>query len=249
MVSCLLLAGLVFQPPSTASQTDIKKTFSFAVIGDVGYFPQEEAGVDNLFAALNSEKSLAFVVHVGDLALPRFACRNALLERRLKQFRASSHPLIYTPGDNDWTDCHEPAVKGGDPFERLEKVRELFFADEKSLGQSAFPVTRQSHSAKPFLSKYRENARWDHEGLTFVTLHVVGSNNGLGQSPPGDAEYRERNIADLAWLKEAFQHAKAQNNHALVILQQANVFPEFSPAPTAEEGPSGTSELRNLILL
>jgi hypothetical protein len=31
-------------------------------------------------------------------------------------------------------------------------------------------------------------------------------------------------------------------------LQQANVFPEFSPAPTAEEGPSGTSELRKLLV-
>jgi hypothetical protein len=66
IVGSLLLAGLVFQPPSTASQTN--KTFSFAVIGDIGYFPQEEAAVENLFAALNGEKSLTFVVHVGDLA-------------------------------------------------------------------------------------------------------------------------------------------------------------------------------------
>ena len=47
-------------------------------------------------------------------------------------------------------------------------------------------------------------------GLTFTTLHVVGSNNGLGQSPKGDAEYSERNSADLAWLKQAFQHAKIE---------------------------------------
>ena len=215
IIGCLLLAGLVFQPNSIASQTDIKETFSFAVIGDVGYFPQEEAGVDNLFADLNSEKSLAFVIHVGDLALPRFACTNALLQRRLNQFQTSMHPLIYTPGDNDWTDCHEPAVVGGDPFERLKKVRELFFAHEQSLGQSAIALTRQSRNTSSPLSKYRENARWDHQGLTFVTLHVVGSNNGLGQSTPADAEYRERNIADLAWLKEAFRHAKAQNSRAI----------------------------------
>jgi hypothetical protein len=244
IIGCLLLAGLIFQPPSTASETN--QTFSFAVIGDIGYFPEEEEAVANLFAALNREKSLAFVVHVGDLALPRFACTNDLLERRLNQFHASKHPLIYTPGDNDWTDCHEPAVNGGDPFERLRKVRELFFDDEQSFGQKTLELVRQSHSEDSSLSKFSENARWDHGSVTFVSLHVVGSNNGLGQSPKGDLEFSERNSADLAWLNQAFRHAKAQNSRAIVIFQQANIFPDFSPAPT-REAPSGSAELRELL--
>ncbi|HLN86026.1 MAG TPA: hypothetical protein VK200_06175, partial [Candidatus Limnocylindrales bacterium] len=63
---------------------------------------------------------MAFVVHLGDLGIPpRGSCTNELWARRLAQFQASVHPFIYTPGDNEWTDCHEPTVKGGDPLERL----------------------------------------------------------------------------------------------------------------------------------
>ena len=101
--------------------------------------------------------------------------------RRLSQFNASIHPLIYTPGDNEWTDCHDAqGTKGGNPLERLARLRSLFFADEQSLGRRKVTLTRQSRSSDPVFAKYRENVRWDHGGVTFVTIHVVGSNNGLG---------------------------------------------------------------------
>jgi hypothetical protein len=199
-----------------------------------------------LWVELNGEP-LAFVVHVGDLALPRFACTDDVLQRRLGQFQSSTHPLIYTPGDNDWTDCQEPAVKGGNPLSRLNKVRELFFVDEMSLGQHQLPLIRQSHVGNRSFNNFKENVRWDFGGVTFTTLHVVGSNNGLGQSPEGDAEYQARNRANLGWLKEAFQHAKEESSQAIVIFQQANIFPDFSPAPTTDEGASGTSEIRESL--
>jgi hypothetical protein len=240
-----LLALMMIQAYPAAGQS--KQTFSFAVIGDIGYFPQEEVGVEHLWADLNHEESVAFVVHVGDLALPRFACTDDVLQRRLGQFRNSEHPLIYTPGDNDWTDCHEPAVKAGDPLARLKRVRELFFVDEKSLGHQQLPLTRQSQTGDGTFINFDENAQWDFGGVTFTTLHVVGSNNGLGQSPEGDAEYSERNNANLAWLKEAFRHADEMDSHAIVILQQANIFPDFSPAPTIEQGASGISKIRELL--
>lgn len=241
---CLLVTALAIHAFPAAGQSE--QPFSFAVVGDVGYFPAEEPSVENLFADMNRSKSLAFVVHVGDLARPQYACTNELLERRLRQFRSSAHPLVYTPGDNDWTDCHEPAVKGGDPFERLLKIRELFFAGDNSLGSSQLPLTRQSQGGPPY-EKFRENVRWTYRGITFATLHIVGSNNGLGQSAAGDAEFKERNAANLAWLKEAFDRAKAENSRAIVILQQANIFPEPAPAPVKEEGPNGSDQLRELL--
>jgi hypothetical protein len=241
----LLVSVLALDVSPAASQSE--RTFSFAIVGDIGYFPEEEPGVENLLADMNQNTSLAFVVHVGDLARPQYACTNALLERRLKQFRSSTHPLIYTPGDNDWTDCHEPAVKASDPFERLSKIRALFFAGDYSFGSRAFHLTRQSDSGPPTFSKFRENVRWEYRGVTFVTLHVVGSNNGLGQSATGDAEFRERNAANLAWLRGAFDRARSENSRAMVILQQANIFPDLTPAPAKEEGPSGSAELRELL--
>jgi hypothetical protein len=225
------------QPPSGQAQG-----FTFALIGDLGYSPEEEPWVDNVHADMNRDAALAFVVHVGDLSAPRFSCTNELLARRLAQFRASVHPLVYTPGDNDWTDCHEPTVKGGDPLERLANLRAMFFPGDRTLGQRAFVVTRQS--ADPSFAKYRENVRWDLGGVTFVTVHVTGSNNGLGRTREGDAEYVERNRANLAWLQQGFDHARANGSRAVVILQQGNPFPEFPPFPGPPKTPSGFTDLR-----
>ena len=219
--------------------------FSFAVIGCLGYRPAHEPWFENLLTELN-KTTLAFVVHVGDLGAPTSgSCTNELLARRLAQFQASANPLVYTPGDNEWTDCHEPNVKGGDPLERLAKVRSVFFhGDNNTFGQRTFALTRQSQSADPAFAKYRENVRWDLGGVTFVTLHVVGSNNGLGRTPEGDAEYRERNKANLAWLQQGFAHAKVRQSRAIVILQQANIFPEILPFPGTARNPSGFADLR-----
>lgn len=220
--------------------------FTFGLISDLGYGPAQEPLLENVFVELN-RTPLAFVVHVGDLGLPRGgSCTDELWAHRLAQFRASINPLIYIPGDNEWADCHEKAgAPGFDPLERLVKLRALFFSSEQSFGQRSIPLIRQSQSADPKLAKYRENARWDLGNITFLTLHVVGSNNGLGRAPDGDAEFTERNNADLAWLHEGFAHAKTSNSRAIMILQQANIFPEFSPFPgDATKTPSGFTELR-----
>jgi len=84
-------------------------------------------------------------------------------------------------------------------------------------------MTQQSKDPK--FAKYRENARWTHNDILFVTLHVVGSNNNLGRTREMDAEYAERNAANLVWMKEAFDLAKRSGNKGLVVLTQAN--PEF----------------------
>jgi len=76
-------------------------SFVFALIGDLGYRPEEEPWVENLLIELN-QTPLAFVVHVGDLGAPRFgSCTNEFWARRLEQFQRSVHPFIYTAGDND----------------------------------------------------------------------------------------------------------------------------------------------------
>jgi hypothetical protein len=162
----------------------------------------------------------------------------------LAQFRASIHPLVYTPGDNEWTDCHEPAVPGGDPIERLAKLRTVFFDGNHTLGQRTFALTRQSQGPDAAFAKYRENVRWDMGGVTFLTLHVTGSNNGLGRTPEGDAEYAERTRANVAWQRQGFDHARASHSRAIMILQQANPFPEFPPFPGTPQNPSGYADLR-----
>ena len=107
------------------------------------------------------------------------------------------------------------------------------------------PLLRQSQDSN--FAKYRENVRWDLGGVTFATLHAPGSNNGLGRTPEGDAEFAERNKANMAWLRQVFAHAKASNSRAVMILQQANMFPEMPPFPGKPGSPSGYTDLRVLL--
>jgi hypothetical protein len=244
--AAVVLSSLPALWPAQAQDRSQDQGFTFALIGDLGYAPNEQPWTDNVLADISADRSLAFVIHDGDLSSPRFACTDEMLERRLAQFNALAHPLIYTPGDNEWTDCHDgQGIKGGNPLARLAKVRSLFFPDEQSLGRRKIALLRQSRN--PAFATFRENVRWDMGGVTFATLHVPGSNNGLGRAPDGDAEYDLRNKANLAWLSETFAHAKASNSRAIMIVQQANMYPEWPPVAGKPVTPSGFADLRALL--
>ncbi len=226
----LLIAGCASSPDAD---------FSFALIGDLGYTSAQEPLVDNVLREINATP-LAFVAHDGDLGSPsNGSCTNELWARRLAQFQASVNPLIYTPGDNEWTDCHAAeGAPGYEPLERLAALRTQFFSTTESLGRRTIPLVRQAG--------YPENAHWTHGDVTFITLHVVGSNNNRGRTPEGDAEYAARNAADIAWLREGFAAARA--SRAIMIIQQANIFPDFPPFPGGgPKEPSGYTELREAL--
>jgi hypothetical protein len=59
-------------------------------------------------------------------------------------------------------------------------------------------------------------------GVTFATIHIVGSNDNYGRAPEMDAEHLERKAANVAWMKQAFARAKADNSRGLVLMIQAN---------------------------
>jgi hypothetical protein len=228
--------------------------FDFGVIGDVPYTAAEEAQVGPMLADMDRH-DLAFVVHVGDLqAGPRSwrdgarPCSDETLQARRALFDTSQHPLVVTPGDNDWADCYPAKGAQADPLERLARMREVFFATRDSLGQRRIHLERQSDPAYP------ENARWVHEGVMFATLHMVGHNDNLGRTPRMDAEHVARQAADLAWMTETFSTARAANAAAIVLVTQAN--PGFevtwaanrraaylssagAPAPQGTPGPTG----------
>jgi hypothetical protein len=242
-LACLvLLAGC-----ASAPSTDSSGSFEIGLIGDQHYDARSTAQFPNIMAELN-RANLAFIVHVGDIGAPPFgSCLDETYYRRRDEFNQSHHPLIFTPGDNEWTDCHQAGIP--DSLERLAKVREVFFQGERSLGQRTLPVTRQS--SDPRHASYRENARWTLGGVVFVTLHIPGSNNNLGRTPEMDAEYAERNAVNIEWMRQAFQHAKQSAGKAMMILIQANPrFEETWPArrrgamgiAPAPKRPSGYAE-------
>jgi hypothetical protein len=194
--------------------------FQFALIGDQQYDAHSEAQFPRLMDDIDRAE-IEFVVHLGDFkAGLAMLCDDKLFERRKDEFDASRHPFIYTPGDNEWTDCHNPKAGGYEPLERLAKLREIFFAESRSLGRRKLEVRRQGDD--PRYSKFRENLRWRRANVLFVTVHMVGDNNNLGRTAAGDAEYRERDAANLAWLRETFETAKREGAAAVAIFTQAN---------------------------
>jgi hypothetical protein len=135
------------------------------------------------------------------------------------RFDGFTQPLLYTPGDNEWRDC-------ADKLGRLAFLRQVFFANDQSRGTPSMTVARQS-------ADFPENATWDHGAVTFVTLHNVGPDNNGGQT----SEFGPRNAANIAWMKAAFEAAKARDSAAVVILSHAN--PGFPPDATSRASKTG----------
>jgi Calcineurin-like phosphoesterase len=194
--------------------------FTFALIGDMPYGAEGDLKYPNVIADINADRRLAFVVHDGDIKNGSSLCSDAMYFDRLAQFNSFRHPLIYVPGDNEWTDCHRENNGSYDPLERLALLRSLFFSDEKSLGQRPIRLNRQS--SNPAYATYRENVLWMMKGVVFSGLHIVGSNNNLGRTPSADAEYFARNAATLDWLRQTFALARYTRAKAVMLIIQAN---------------------------
>ncbi len=196
------------------------ENFSFVAIGDAPYrVPAQLADFSRLTERINRTKP-AFTIHVGDINSGTTRCDDPLYERMLEMFNAFDQPLIYTPGDNEWTDCHRASNGSYDPVERLGKLRSTFFGQPGSLGRKRIAIERQS--AQPPFAKFVENGRWERSGVHFATVHIVGSNNNLQRDQDAVNEYVERNKANLAWIDQVFRLAVERQAKAVVIAFQAD---------------------------
>ena len=217
-----LLATLVLGGPARA------QPFEFVALGDMPYQPDWISGpaYRQLIDLINQARP-AFSVHVGDFKDGYAACTDALYAEQAAYFQRFDSALVYTPGDNDWLDCQR---RGDDPLERLQALRQRFFASPRSLGRRPIAVERQS-DAMPEHARYRENLRWQHQGVVFATFHTVGPNNGI-DSPLASVrqEAVEREAANRAWIGDAFALARQRGAHALVLLTQADMLVHPDPA-------------------
>jgi hypothetical protein len=195
--------------------------------------PDDYAKFDRLISAINAAKPV-FSIHVGDIKSGSSPCSDDNFRKVFDQFATFEQPLVYTPGDNEWTDCHRERAGRFNPVERLAKVREMFFADPAhSLGRAKLPVDSQALVMPDKFRKYVENARFQHNGVLFATVHVVGSNNNF---EPGDPEtvmeFFERDAANVAWIDDTFRKASETNARAVVLAWQADVQDIMQKWPT-----------------
>jgi hypothetical protein len=194
----------------------------------------------------------AFSIHVGDFKTGSSECSDAEFKKQFDHFNLFQNALIYTPGDNEWTDCHRSSGAFNDPLERLSALRSRFFTSSDSLGKRPIQVERQSFLSEKF-SGYPENQRWIRDDVLFVTVHIVGSNNHYFpkmKNSKSNAEFFGRDEANIEWIRSAFQLAQSKRLGAIVFAFHGDVLIEKSNAETFPSS-SGfrTSIGENLLVL
>lgn len=196
---------------------------TIAVIGDVPYGVAQEESWGALIDAVNDHPEVRVVAHVGDVKSGGTACTDERFTAVRTAFDAFTDPVVYTPGDNDWTDCHSTENGRYNPLERLDALRRVFFPEPGSvLGGDPMGVEYQ-----PTLV---ENVRWIQAQVAFATLHVVGSNNGLSPwsgldfpAPTAEqvAEVDGRVAATLDWVDFTFDRAEEADLRGVVLVLHA----------------------------
>jgi hypothetical protein len=243
-----LMSACAFAADTNPNGNDAATPITIAVFGD---WPYAQLLLDNaplLVNSVNADPAVSLVLHVGDIHSGSMPCTSAGIlpaistsnpgwnQQIYYQFQQFDKPLVYTPGDNEWTDCHKSKEKSsGAPLNELAAVRSLFFARPgHTLGLTDKAVLSQAKyfdPAYPADATYVENVMWMDGKVMFVTLNLPGSNNdtlpwsGTFANPAAQSqEVAARTAADVRWLQTAFDLAGENHARAVVIGLQADMW-------------------------
>ena len=156
--------------------------------------------------SINADPKVDLVLQVGDIHSGKQFCTEAYDRTIYDLWTAFKNPLIYTPGDNEWADCHKVGEGGGvynkvtkqidyvldasgnpvdyangDPLANLALIRSIFFGDPGvSLGGRKKQVISQAQSfdpAHPTDADFVENVMWEQSKVLFVAINLPGGSN------------------------------------------------------------------------
>ncbi|MGS0534893.1 hypothetical protein [Pseudoalteromonas sp. SaAl2] len=204
----------------------------FLVIADMPYTPIDTANLreDGVLGQKLKRTRHGFLMHLGDIKAGSQPCTDELLERNKQLLRnLTEQPFIYTPGDNEWTDCDRATLSPRyDELERLAFIKTLMYTQEYQ--QQAGKLTDYK-TQKNML----ENARWQFAGVEFKTLHIAGTHNGRRQILMTDRHKAneaaaQRDKLNLEWLSAANPDARGY-----VIGFQADIYTHGTEQPACSE--------------
>jgi hypothetical protein len=192
-------------------QANAQSSFTYAVYGDAPYGvnptdTSETTATPAFIDAVNADPDVSTVLHVGDIHSGKQYCTEAYDRQIADLWSRFADPMVYTPGDNEWTDCHKAGegggtynkttgqidfVKdaqgnlvdyaGGNPLQNLALVRSIFFKKPGgTLGSGSLDTISQATAfdpAHPEDAAYVENVIWKKKGFVFVTLNIPGGSN------------------------------------------------------------------------
>jgi hypothetical protein len=202
-----LVALTVVLVAPTAARPD-----QFVIFGDLQDSSPEGRLRDAELIERINEIGPAFSVFIGDIKEGGSPCTDELYATMRAVFDRHESPIIFTPGDNEWTDCWREPAGGYSATERKDAVVSVFTAPGESLGRQTLRIEQQVGQ--------RENARWRWNDVVFVTLHMTGSNNNLQQRDDAIAEHQERDALNEIWLNESV--AAASDAAGLFVFTHAN---------------------------
>lgn len=232
LISILSIA-LVLSGIGTSAAIASVQSMSFAVIGDIPYGSTQLDDFEGKISQINADPNVQLVTHVGDISEP-VNCTTTYYKMIKARFNLFADPLVYTPGDNEWTDCSRASIGAANPIERLGVLRKVFYPTHgKTLGQHPISVTAQSATGFP------ENVRFVKSGISFAALHIPGSNNDLkpwkGYTASTKTQQTEVNIrtkATITMINNTFASAVSKNSRAVVLFTQADMFDSSRNGPT-----------------
>ena len=237
------LAGALLALPLVANA----EPFTVGLWGDMPYAKANDApAIPALIDSMNAS-DIAFSIYDGDIKDGSSECTDQTFADAAAMFNAMKAPVIYVPGDNEWTDCHRLNNGGHDNLERLAHLRKVMFATTQSFGQQTLELAHQGAPGE----KFAENTRLERDGVIFVGLNVPGSNNNkvnddkactkksartAEQCAADNAEYAERDAANIAWMKESFAKATETGAKGIMIVIQGD--PGFDIPETEDDDES-----------
>ncbi len=210
MLSSLVCGALGTTLLVTSFAAAKPKGMTFAVYGDAPYgtTPTDTVQFDATPAfidSINADPDVELVLHAGDIHSGKQYCTEAYDRSVYDLWTLFSDPLVYTPGDNEWLDCHKKAEGGGayntttqaidyvvdtngmlvdyaagNPVDNLDLVRSIFFAKPgRTLGGKKAVVSQHFlfDPRHPSDRKFVENVLFLDEKVLFVATNVPGGSN------------------------------------------------------------------------
>src|SRR5689334_6543177 len=172
-------------------------TLTLAVYGDAPYAPNNTdtsafAATPAFINGVNHDPKVDLVAQVGDIHSGSQRCTLAYDESIAGLWSAFADPLVYTPGDNEWSDCqkakqigsddtspnHDLSYAGGGPIANLALVRQLFFPRAGyTLGGRPKQVVSQAQVGTGTDTNYVENVMWEQSKTLFFSVNIPGGSN------------------------------------------------------------------------
>ena len=200
-----LVAGVI-GVTTPAAPSSASSTFSVAIYGDSPYGlnntdTSQVALTPAFIDQINADPDVRQIGFVGDIHSGKSFCTTDYDATIAGLWAGFAKPLVYTPGDNEWSDCHKTGEGGGkynaatgqidyvsggayangDPLANLALVRSTFFPRPgATLGSGKLPVTSQARAYDrhhPSDRQFVENVRWVKGDVVFVTLNIPGGSN------------------------------------------------------------------------